>query len=173
MLPQLVAETEAQALYFNADYSPYAQRRDDALAARLSIPVHSFDDAMLHPPDEVLKKDSSPYVIFTPYKRVWWAAPKPEPERYSPKTEQFHTLHGLENEKLPTLKDLDFGETIDVPEAGEAAAVHRLNDFAERQIEGYGKGRDLLGVNPFTDKEAGTSGLSPYLRFGMISPRQA
>src|SRR6185436_10437263 len=36
VLPKLIIESEAQALYFNADYSPYAQRRDNALAERLS-----------------------------------------------------------------------------------------------------------------------------------------
>ncbi len=173
VLLKLIAETDAQALYFNADYSPYAQRRDDTLSARLPIPVYAFDDAMLHPPNEVLKKDATPYVIFTPYKRVWLAVPKPEPEAYPLKSDQFHTLRGLDPGPMPTLKSLGFGDTIDVPEAGEAIALRRLGNFTEHQIDGYSKGRDLQNINPFLDQDAGTSGLSPYFRFGMISPRQA
>ena len=173
VLPQLIAASDAQALYFNADYSPYAQRRDTALVQRLSIPVHAFDDAMLHPPYQVLKPDGSPYVIFTPYKRIWLAAPKPTPEAYLLKADHFHTLHNLENEALPTLESLGFGTTINVPPAGESIALRRLQTFVEHRIDTYGSGRDLLGVNPFTEENAGTSGLSPYFRFGMVSARRA
>jgi deoxyribodipyrimidine photo-lyase len=172
ILPKVVAESDAQAVYFNADYSPYAGKRDAALAEKLSIPVYSFDDAVLHPPNETLKKDGTPYLIYTPYKKLWFSLSKPEPAQYAIKAAQFHTLDVIETEKLPTLGDLGFGETIDVPEAGEAVALHRLEKFAESRIERYVKRRDTLDVNPFTDDAAGTSGLSPYLRFGMVSPRQ-
>ena len=53
-----------------------------------------------------------------------------------------------------------------MPAAGEAAALDRLNDFLEETIYGYGTGRNLL------DRKA-TSFLSPYLRFGALSIRQA
>lgn len=172
VLLKVVQESDAQAVYFNADYSPYAQKRDAAIAGKLSIPVYSFDDAVLHSPNEALKKDGTPYLIYTPFKKLWFSLPKPEPETYAIKASQIHTLDGIETEKLPTLKTLGFGETIDVPEAGESVALHRLEKFAESHIERYAKRRDTLDINPFTDDGAGTSGLSPYLRFGMVSPRQ-
>ncbi|MEP7293840.1 MAG: deoxyribodipyrimidine photo-lyase [Chloroflexota bacterium] len=173
MLEKLIREAGVQALYFNADYSPYAQKRDAAVAEQLSIPVYSFDDALLHTPNEVLKQDGKPYLIYTPFKRVWFSLAKPEPGNYPIKAAPFHTLDGIATEALPTLHDLGFAETIDVPEAGEVVALRRLERFAESRIERFTQRRDTLDVNPFTDDTAGTSGLSPYFRFGMLSPRQA
>jgi deoxyribodipyrimidine photo-lyase len=52
---------------------------------------------------------------------------------------------------------------------GEAEASRRLSTFVEGDnppVYGYADGRNRLDVT-------GTSGLSPYLRFGMISARQA
>jgi deoxyribodipyrimidine photo-lyase len=49
-----------------------------------------------------------------------------------------------------------------------------LKNFANRTIYGYGEGRNWLIPNPFDDPPPdGASYLSPYLRFGMMSPRQA
>ena len=47
IFPVLVQDIGAQALYFNADYSPYARARDAAIEKALSLPVHVFDDAVL------------------------------------------------------------------------------------------------------------------------------
>jgi deoxyribodipyrimidine photo-lyase len=60
-----------------------------------------------------------------------------------------------------------------VPVAGESVALQRLEKFAQSRLESYVIRRDMLDINPFTDDDAGTSGLSPYFRLGMISPRQA
>jgi deoxyribodipyrimidine photo-lyase len=51
-----------------------------------------------------------------------------------------------------------------IPEAGEARAGALLRRFSA-EIERYAEQRDLMGAE-------GTSRLSPYLRLGMISPRQ-
>jgi deoxyribodipyrimidine photo-lyase len=48
---------------------------------------------------------------------------------------------------------------------GEAGAAARVEDFFEAGVEGYAVNRDLPGVD-------GTSRLSPYLRYGEISPFQ-
>jgi deoxyribodipyrimidine photo-lyase len=61
---------------------------------------------------------------------------------------------------------IEFDGDIELPEAGEAAALDRLNQFLEETIYGYGAGRNLLD-------RAATSFLSPYLRFGALSIRQA
>jgi len=46
-----------------------------------------------------------------------------------------------------------------------ALALQRLRWFAERRVDGYGRSRNYMASD-------GTSRLSPYLRFGLISPRQ-
>ncbi len=70
---------------------------------------------------------------------------------------------------IPAIESLpiDFGDVaIDLPPAGERAAIDRLNDFLEETVFGYGEDRNMLD-------RAGTSFLSPYLRFGALSIRQA
>ena len=49
---------------------------------------------------------------------------------------------------------------------GEAAASARLRGFGQGALSGYDAGRNLPGI-------AGTSGISPHLHHGEISPRQA
>jgi deoxyribodipyrimidine photo-lyase len=50
--------------------------------------------------------------------------------------------------------------------AGETEAQNRLEAFTETTLACYGEERNRMDL-------AGTSGLSPYLRFGMLSARQA
>ena len=46
-----------------------------------------------------------------------------------------------------------------------AVALERLRWFVDNRVDGYGRGRNYLAAD-------GTSRLSPYLRFGLVSPRQ-
>jgi len=173
ILKTLMDETGAAAIYFNRDYSPFARQRDDALKITLGIPAHGFDDLLIHAPGDVLKADGDPYTVFTPFKKRWLTLPKPA----SPKTGRlpgsFHGLDGIESGSLPTLRDLGFDETIDVPDASETHARRMLARFASGGIYDYQDGRNRLIANPFDDPRSATSALSPYLRLGMLSPRQA
>ena len=171
VLPALLSQTGATAVYFNRDYSPYALRRDHALAQR--VPVQAYDDALMHAPGEVLKADGQPYTVFTPFRNAWLKLPKPAPASGAIDNKQFHTLEGLVAPPLPTLRDLGYPETIAVPEAGEKTARRRLRSFLDGAIFAYIDRRNRLEINPFTADDPSTSGLSPYLRFGMLSPRQA
>ncbi len=173
VLVDLVSTTNAAALYFNRDYSPYAIKRDSGLAATLGIPVYAYDDALLHPPDAVLKADGDPYVVYTPFKRAWLALPKPDVLHYDLTAEHFHDLRDLDQPPIPSLRDLGVNDTIDVPPAGASSAQDRLDAFMSAGVYTYVDQRNQLTINPFTDANAGTSALSPYFRFGMISPRQA
>ena len=50
--------------------------------------------------------------------------------------------------------------------AGETEAQRRLEAFTDSDINHYAQARDRMDLD-------GTSQLSPYLRFGMVSARQA
>jgi deoxyribodipyrimidine photo-lyase len=165
VLRQLCMETQAQALYLNADYSPAARQRDQQIAQSLDKPVYVFDDALLVAPGQVLKEDGSPYTVFTPFKRSWLALPKGESRTANGR---FHTLEGIENQALPKIHDLGFSGTIDVPDAGEAAALARLDGFARQSIFQYSEGRNRLAYDPM-QVEGGSSFLSPYLHMGILS----
>jgi deoxyribodipyrimidine photo-lyase len=162
VLRQLLAETGAESLTFNVDYGPYARRRDAAALANL--PATAYDDLLLHAPGDVLNKAGRPYTIFTPFKQAWLALPKPAPQSSLAR----FTTAGLSSLPLPTLGELGHSLPLGfhLPDASAAAAQRRLVDFASGPLLDYAAGRnDLVGV--------GTSRLSPYLRFGQISIRQA
>ncbi|MEO0599057.1 MAG: deoxyribodipyrimidine photo-lyase, partial [Chloroflexota bacterium] len=77
IIPALVEEVNASALYFNRDYSPYATKRDAVIGDALSIDVHVSEDAILVPPGSILKGDGDPYVVYTWFWKKWQKNEKP------------------------------------------------------------------------------------------------
>ncbi len=165
VLRQLAHETQSTQVLFNLDVTPYARRRDARVALDLEqhgLTVEAFDDVTLHHPEDVVTLTGRPYQVFTAFKKAWLALPKPAADQVAPVPARLPL-------SIPAVESLslDFAETaLDLPRAGEAAAIERLNDFLEELIYGYAEGRNLLD-------RAATSFLSPYLRFGAISIRQA
>src|SRR5690606_30983593 len=73
-LAALVAESGAEAVYWNRLYEPAVAARDAALEARLrasGIATRSFNAALLHEPWELETGKGGPYRVFTPF---WTAA---------------------------------------------------------------------------------------------------
>lgn len=172
-LRKLIDELGATAVFFNRDYTPYARRRDADIEETLTVAIHSYDDGLLHAPGEVTKQDGNPYTVYTPFKKTWWQLPKPVASADELPSTRFHDLTDVDAPPIPGLRDLDFDDTIPVPEASETDARRRLAAFVDDPIFSYETARDRLLINPFEEEAAGTSGLSPYLRLGLLSPRQA
>ncbi|MAU11347.1 MAG: deoxyribodipyrimidine photolyase [Anaerolineaceae bacterium] len=174
VLSELVEKTGAEAVYFNKDYSPYARQRDEAIAKALKVDMQTFDDAILLPPGSVLKDDGNPYRVFTPFKKTWNGIDKPECVKTVFKKSAFADGLAQLSDEMPTLSDLGFDETIDMPEASEARAQALLEQFIDADIKAYSETRNALVIDPFAaDRPTGTSYLSPYLRLGLLSPRKA
>jgi deoxyribodipyrimidine photo-lyase len=172
ILPALVDELNAEEVYFNLDYSPFARRRDAAVESSLSVPVFTYDDVLLRAPGQVLKADLSPYIVYTPFKKRWMMLPDP-PFPVPQVSGAFHPADKLPDSHMPTLTDLGLGTTIEVPEAGEEIAQRQMARFVAEPIFHYDTARNSLIADPFAaSSPPGTSGLSPYFRFGMLSPRQ-
>jgi deoxyribodipyrimidine photo-lyase len=157
------AETGAEAIFAEEDVSPYARRRDARVAE--DLPLHLVYGLTVYPVDAVLKSDGTPYRVFTPFSRAWKALPPSQAGEILPGLGRVLSPTGLESQTIPTQPSLYSNAPFS---PGEAQALRRLNAFLGGDtppVYGYAEGRNQL------DK-AGTSGLSPYLRFGMISARQ-
>ena len=63
VLAQVCTEAQASAVFAARDYSPFAVRRDAAVAAALPVPLHRCEGVAARAPDSVLKDDGSPLVI--------------------------------------------------------------------------------------------------------------
>ncbi|MGC9520687.1 MAG: cryptochrome/photolyase family protein [Anaerolineae bacterium] len=161
VLSSLKDETDAGAIYAEADVSPYARQRDARVAE--TLPLHLTNGLTIHPYDAVLKDDGDPYIVYSYYSRTWKALPLPDPGELTEPPKRIATPEGLSSESVPESPQLP----ASVPfVAGEEAALERLRAFTEEGIEQYAARRDRTDLN-------GTSGLSPFLRFGMLSARRA
>ncbi|MGR3912081.1 MAG: deoxyribodipyrimidine photo-lyase [Candidatus Rhabdochlamydia sp.] len=70
IVARCIEELHIDAVFFNQDYTPYSQKRDAAIQAVCDdhhISCLSFEDLLLHPIQQTLKSDGSPYVVFTPF----------------------------------------------------------------------------------------------------------
>jgi deoxyribodipyrimidine photo-lyase len=159
VLDDLRQESGADAILAEADYSPYARRRDQRAAREL--PIEFMLGLTIHPPDDVVKADGTPYTVFTPFSRAWRARPWPGDPLPAPR--RIVTPSGVRSEGIPRAPRLP----ALVPfQAGEVEAKRRLAAFTRKALASYEEGRNRMAL-------PGTSGLSPYLRFGMLSARQA
>jgi len=161
-LSALARETAASAVFAEEDHSPYARRRDACVAEIL--PLRLTGGLTVHPPGVVLKADGVPYTVFTPFSRVWRALPLPSGYNLLPAPEQLPTP-GVASLSIP---DSPIPPTAVTFPPGETEAQRRLAAFvdgADPLIYRYAEGRNRLDQD-------GTSQLSPYLRFGMLSARQ-
>lgn len=179
-LARLVSETHAAAIYAEEDYSPYARRRDAAVAA--AAPLRLTPGLTVRPADLVRKADGGVYTVFTPFSRAWRALPLPgradllpPPTRLAPPPADLESLPLPAPETRPALFP-----------AGEAEAQRRLAVFVHGDSQsgppglraaGAGQKRQPAAIARYADDRNrldldGTSQLSPYLRFGMISARQ-
>ena len=158
VLKQVMEESGAQAVFASQDYSPFAQRRECDVEANL--PFKSLPGVTLRHPDAILNSSGKPYTVFTPYKKAWRALPLPKPAGLLPAPGTLVSPGEIASQLIP--------EEEVHPEfpAGEGEAQRRLEIFCRGAIYRYAEDRNRLDI-------PGTSSLSPYLRFGMLSPRQA
>lgn len=155
-IPKLAAEAAAGVVFAEEDYTPYAVQRDGAVANRVDLRlVHGVS---VHPPAAVTRADGNPYTVFTPFSRAWKALPFNGQVIHAPAS-------------LPPLPGL---HSLDLPEAeaptgfsaSEHEALRRLEAFLDAPVRDYADDRNRMDLE-------GTSALSPYLRFGLLSARSA
>ena len=153
-LQRLHTETNADMITAEQDYSPYALRRDRSIAEKL--PLTLTDGLTIYPPGAATKSDCSTYTVFTPFSRQWKGLPKPGFP--SPAPPMLPTHPDLSGESVP-----DAAPIAGFP-AGEHIAQQRIHDFLFNKLCDYHTTRDRMDLD-------GTSMLSPYIRFGIISIR--
>ena len=158
ILKKLMKDSSATAVHVASDYVPYGVARD-SLVESSGIGLTRSGSGYAIDPGAILKKDDSPYRVFTPYFRAWsahgWPRPLSAPEHINALTPR------KEDRQLPSWV-APMGTHIQ--KAGESAALQRWRDFRESRLGKYDHDRDYPGVE-------GTSRLSPHLRWGEIHPR--
>ena len=147
------------AVLCSQDFDEYAIKRDEEVAKIL--PMQTFLDAFLIHPTTHLKKDNTPYKVFTPfYKALWplWQSDKIEPYKTN-KNLQLCSYDFV----MPSLESLGFEKQI-LPSFLYRSGEVLLQKFIKK-IENYEHDRDYFALD-------GSSNLSVHLRFGLISSKQ-
>lgn len=144
----------------SVDFDAYAIQRDKEIEAIL--PMQRCLDSFILDPQEHLKKDGTPYKVFTPFYKsvqcIWEASHILEYKR-NPTLKKVQ----WDYDTYPSLKTLGFEEQS-LPLFLEKTAWELLEIFKEK-IDSYEENRDYF----YTDA---TSKLSVHLRFGLISAKQ-
>lgn len=159
VLSVLSHETDAEGIFAEEDFSPYARQRDGRVAQ--SLPLKLAPGVTVFHPDLLLKADGTPYTVFTPFSRKWRSLPASGKPLPAPE-------HVARQPHLPSLAIPDYPPHApdSLFKAGELEAQRRLSAFTDTAIEAYSELRNRMDLE-------GTSQLSPYLRLGMLSARQA
>lgn len=171
ILANIVKNTGADVVYWNRCYEPWCIARDTEIKETLrstGIEAKSFNGSLLFEPHTTLKKDGTPYKVFTPFYKKGCLSRGIEPRTPELKPENLtfyeYTLFPLED--LGLLPDIPWYKQISdhwIP--GEDGAQKRLSEFLETGLDGYKEGRDYPA-------RENVSRLSPHLHFGEISPNQ-
>ena len=156
ILTECFKSHHVSAIYAEEDITPYAIQRDQEI--QNVLPLKLVSGLLLQHPELVRKKDNTPYRTFTPFKKSFLTLP-------------FTGVPGKGPNILPPAPAMNT-EVIpqdNAPEGfppGETEAGKRLNNFINHLIQNYHHQRNFMSLQ-------GTSQLSPYFRFGMLSIHKA
>lgn len=170
-LEDLVRETDARAVFWTRNHAPGDLAADTALRQRLErkLELHCLDGRLLFEPEQIRKKDGTPYRVFTPFWNACQAMPEsrtplPAPESWPAAAGTLPSDRLADWSLLPRGPDWA-GGLRESWRPGEREALTRCADFLEADLARYPAKRDVPG-------DSGTSRLSPHLSWGEISPRQ-
>ena len=176
VLPQVVRETGAEAVFWNRLYEPWANARDAGIKADLKqrgVAVESFNARLLFEPWTPKTGSGQPYKVFTPFwKALQKLGPPPEPLA-APKA--ISAGPAIASDRLADWVLLPGAPGAQEPDwagglrarwtPGEQGARARLTAFLDSWLPHYDDTRNR------PDKP-GTSRMSPHLHFGEVGPRQ-
>ena len=155
---KLMVSFNVQSVYTNRDYEPYARDRDSQIGAVLrtaDIAFRTYKDQVIFEPDEVLKSDGNPYLVYTPYMKTWRSQLSPMSLQIE---SEFPSGQLIRKEDFPkvSMQEMGFEES--------PIAVQNAN-LSTSLIDNYNANRNTPSVS-------GTSRLGPHLRFGTVSIRK-
>lgn len=158
IISKLIIKLKIKEIYLNKDYDPYARDRDDKiekLCVANNVSYNSFKDHVIFEEDQIVKKDGTPYVVYTPYSRKW--------------IEKFQS-----NQLDSYPSELNLGGFVDSDKIRE---VNYLMDFEKNIIspKTYNLNKDLIDKYEETRNFPAldsTSRIGVNLRFGTVSTRK-
>ncbi len=154
-------EVGASRVHVAADYGPYGHRRDldvEQALAEHGIELVRTGSPYAVAPDRVKNGSGDPYKVYTPFSKGWmehgWRDPVDAPKDAS----------WLELDRTVDVPDPRLPGGLDLPQAGEKAAVRRWKAYVDERLSDYDDVRDRPDLDA-------TSHMSVHLKWGEIHPR--
>ena len=171
VLEALLLESGAEAIFASRQYQPWSGDLEQevlAICQQHDATFKRYPGTLLFEPEAVRTGSGTPFKVFTPFWRACLKLPAPAQPLPVPTLETPSTTPESEclNEwnLRPTGPNWAAGwEDLWAP--GEEGASAALHNFLTAHVGDYGDGRDFPA-------QPNTSRLSPFLKFGEISPRQ-
>lgn len=175
IIPALTKHLKSNKVFADYGFEEYDQKRDNNIQETIAPTILSLsNDHLLFHPSEITKADGNPYHIFTPYMRAFR------------KKLAVREIQIIENNINHSVVECDWSQSPIQPldfltpdqllkQCGYRYSSNLLwkthdaqkifESFIQYNIENYRNNRDYMSKD-------GTSRLSPYLRFGLVSIRK-
>lgn len=166
VLLALAQEFGAKAVYYTADFTPYAIQRDVAVKRVIGdngIEFRSFPGRLIVSSlDKLSTASGSPYKVFTPFYKSWLKVGR---RAVTSPPQHIKLPSNIAIGSMPLLTSITKATELspDALPGGETAARQRLKTFLMDGLEDYIENNNNMGIDS-------TSRLSSYLHFGCISP---
>ncbi len=167
-LLKIIDEFNVNAVYYTADFSPFALKRDAEIEKSLqahAIEVRGFSGKLIVSTlSHIRTKAGKIHKIFTPFYKNWQLI---ERRKIAATPTHLQIPQSITPGFLPKLESLTETRELSphVSKGGETAARKRLHDFLDGPIHSYHNNNNDTASNM-------TSRLSPYFHFGCLSARE-
>ena len=160
-VPEFCRLVGADTVHITEDFAPWGRARDAEVERALAasgVRLVRADTPYVIAPGTVRKDDGTPLKVFTPFYKRWLT------HRWSSFGDGAVEFADHRDLCAGPRRREGFEAASPVP-AGESAAWQRFDEWSSRAMDRYKDDRN----NPALD---GTSMMSPYLKFGVVHPRQ-
>lgn len=163
VIKNLIQSEKIDAIFVNRDYTPFAMHRDEQIKKEClahKVAFNSYDDLLIHEPEEIKSLNGTPYEIFTPFFKRAIQIPARESSTQTitnwnniinipPLAREIKALKSYDNPYLHVHGKRSYALTI----------LKSLNKFLN-----YGKTHDVPALE--------TTNLSAFIKFGLVSIRE-
>ena len=172
ILLDLVNKNGIKEILWNERYSKDDINQDNEIiniVKNQDVSCITFHSCLLKNPQNTLKKDATPFKVYTPFYKQQYQGMTYELFNYN--TEEIDYIKCGDDKQISKILDVAVRPEIwheklhDKWTPGEAGAQEKLKAFLSNGLNGYSEGRNR------PDKQH-TSMLSPHIRFGEISIRE-
>lgn len=156
---ELINTYTIKAVYTNHDYEPYARERGQEIKALLdkhNIPFKTYKDHVIFEKEELVKSDGTPYVVYTPYMKLWKQTFKSLKLETHKTEDYFKNLIKINNAPNLALNAIGFKKS------SQTISDYKVNP---QLIQNYEATRNFPALDS-------TTRLGPHLRFGAVSIRK-